>query len=117
MAFTGAAIFGAASSIGAAAAGAGAAVAGAASALAPIITAGSGVAGIFSAVKGVSQPAAMPQLQQAPRVPDYAAIQSAEKTSILRAAQKRTKTVLTNPMGETDGAIIKTKQLVGKLGQ
>ena len=111
MAFTGAAIWGAVTTVGTAAAGA-------ATALAPIISAGSGIAGIAQTMRGSSQQVASPlQLQQAPRVPEYLAIETAEKQKILRTAQNRTKTILTNPLGEVDGGVIKAKQLVGKLGQ
>lgn len=104
--------------LGAAIVGAGASIAGAAAAAAPILTAASAGAGIYSSIKASSQgPAALPTLQQAPRVPDYTAIDAAEKTQILRANQKRTKTILTNPLGETTGGVIQKKQLVGKLGQ
>lgn len=105
MAFTGAAIFGAVSSI-----------AGAAATIAPIVSVGAGVAGIVRGASGGGPAPSMPKLQEAPRVPDYAAIQSAEKLNIVRSAQNRTRTVLTNPMGDTSGAVIKAKQLVGKLG-
>ena len=55
-------------------------------------------------------------MQDAPKVPNYAAIDATVKNDILRAAQKKTKTILTNPLGETDSPIIQKKKLVGKLG-
>ena len=106
MAFVGASIFGAVSSIG-----------GAAAALAPIVSVASAGAGLVSAFGDKSKSVRMPELQQAPRVPDFNAIQASETKNILVANQRRTKTILTNPLGETDNSIIKTKQLVGKLGE
>ena len=103
--------------------GAGASIAAGASVIAPILTAASAGAGIYSTVKAAggtkmgASPSVIPQLQQAPRVPEIAKIQVDETQNILRANQKRTKTILTNPLGETNTGIIQKKQLVGKLGE
>ena len=107
MAFTGAAIFGAVSSI-----------AGAATAITPILTAGAAGAGIYSSIKSSNSSGQQQQLpsHQQPPPPNYTAIQAQETQNILRANQKRTKTILTNPLGETTGFTAQKKQLVGKLG-
>lgn len=101
--------------LGAAIVGAGASIAGASAALAPVLTAASAGAGIFNAIgmaKAVSGPP--PQLQLPPPVPVYKP--NAATQSIIRS--NGTKTILTNPLGDTNGSsIIQKKQLVGKLGE
>lgn len=87
--------------IGAAIAGAAAATAGAAAVLAPIITVGSGVAGIAMAAGAGRGPRIGP-LDAPLALPDPNRIAAQEAGSILRSNQKRTKTILTSPLGVTD---------------
>ena len=95
-----------------------AALVGAGATTAAILTAGATGAGIYSAFNSSRQTsqAQLPSPQQPPPAPNYTAIQAQETQNILRANQKRTKTILTNPLGETTGFTAQKKQLVGKLG-
>lgn len=102
--------------MGAALFGATASVAGAAATIAPIVTAASGVAGIASAFKQMSAQNNIPSLMSSPIAPSYTSIQAQETQNILKANQKRTKTILTNPLSETEGAGVQRKALVAKTG-
>lgn len=96
-----------------------AAVAGFAATAAPIIGTVAAGASAYSAIKGASaskQETQAPVVQAPPPTPNYTQVQDTERTSILRANANRTKKILTNPMGETQGAPLQRKQLVGKLG-
>lgn len=96
-----------------------AAVAGFAATAAPIIGTIAAGASAYSAVKGAGsskQEAQAPVIQQPPKTPDYTQVQDTERKSILRANASRTNKFLTSPTGETQGAPLQRKQLVGKLG-
>lgn len=88
---------------------------------APIITAVAAGAGAYSAIKGANagsqrQETQAPIIQAPPKTPDYNQIQTDERQNILRANKSKTRTILTSPLGETQGAAFGKKQLVGKLG-
>lgn len=99
--------------IGMAVAGAAAATAGAATALTPILTAAGAGASIYNATRSGPK---LPGLPGAVRTPDYRAIEAAETSNVLRANQKRTKTILTSPLGVTDSSsgTVQKKQLLGQ---
>jgi hypothetical protein len=94
--------------VGAAIAGGFAAASGAAAVLSPILTVGAGVAGIAAATGSRTS---LPSFESRPALPDPAKIYAQETAGILRANQKRTKTILTSPLGVTDqtknGTILK----------
>lgn len=90
--------------------------AGIAASAAPILTAVSAGAGIFSAFNSMGQRPAMPQLQLPPPTPIFNS--NVATQSIIRSPG--TKTILTSPLGnpkDTSTSVIQKKQLVGKLGQ
>jgi len=100
----------------AAVAGAGASVAGAAAAIAPTAGLLSAGAGVVSAARGFTAGGGpkVPSLLETPASPNALSIEAAQKQNVLRAAQARTKSILTSPLGVTNPAPVKRKLLLGE---
>lgn len=98
--------------------GAAGSIAAGAAAAAPIISAGAGIAGIVGTAYGMSQKNKMPNGIQNLTPPNLQKIASDEKENILRVRQKRTKSILTSPLGVAGPADQNTarKTLLGPNG-